>query len=246
MFLRFCVVFITLISGFSVHANVVMTGSRIIYPEGEPFVNVYLKNKSKNVFMVQSWFDNEDETKATQNKVPFIVLPPIAKIEPQQGQSLRIIKGVEGELPQDKESVFYFNFLQIPSNAAISQVVSSGNKLVVTVKHKVKLFYRPLSVVNYKRNWKEDLQVQLINYQNGIAKVRINNKQPLHVSLSANMFIEHLGEKWLSEAKMILPNSYQDFTFKNLKIKKGDKADFLITTISDQGALIPKRYSLQF
>lgn len=93
MFLRFCVVFITLISGFAAHANIVMTGSRIIYPEGEPFVNVYLKNKSQNVFMVQSWFENEDGTKATQNEVPFIVLPPIAKIEPQQGQTLRIIKG---------------------------------------------------------------------------------------------------------------------------------------------------------
>ncbi|MFN1533483.1 MULTISPECIES: fimbrial biogenesis chaperone [Vibrio harveyi group] len=246
MFLRFFVVFITLIFGFAAHANIVMTGSRIIYPEGEPFVNVYLKNKSKNVFMVQSWFENEDGSKATQNDVPFVVLPPLAKIEPQRGQTLRIIKGIEKTLPQDQESVFYFNFLQIPSNAAIAEVAASSNKIVVTVKHKVKLFYRPKKVINYNRNWKKDFQVQLINYQNGIAKVRLINKQPLHVSLSGNVFIEHLGEKWLSEAKMILPNSYQDFTFKNLKIKKGDKADFLITTISDQGALIPKRYSIQF
>ncbi|MGD1470301.1 fimbrial biogenesis chaperone [Vibrio harveyi] len=246
MFLRFCVVFITVIMSFFANANIVMTGSRVIYPEGEPFVNVYLKNKSKNVFMVQSWFENEDGSKATQSDVPFVVLPPLAKIEPQRGQTLRIIKGVEKALPQDQESVFYFNFLQIPSNAAIAEVAASSNKIVVTVRHKVKLFYRPKQVVNYNRNWKEDFQVQLINYQDGIAKVRLSNKQPLYVSLSANMFIEHLDEKWLSEAKMISPNSYQDFTFKNVKIKKGDKADLLITTISDQGALIPKRYSIQF
>ncbi|MHA2717268.1 fimbrial biogenesis chaperone [Vibrio owensii] len=246
MFFRFCVVFITLISGFAAHANIVMTGSRIIYPEGEPFVNVHLKNKSKNVFMVQSWFENEDGTKANQNEVPFVVLPPLAKIEPQRGQTLRIIKGIEKSLPQDQESVFYFNFLQIPSNAAIAEVAASSNKIVVTVKHKVKLFYRPKQVINYNRNWEKDFQVQLINYQGGIAKVRLVNKQPLHVSLSGNMFIEHLGEKWFSETKMISPNSYQDFTFKNLKIKKGDKANFLVTIISDQGALIPKRYSIQF
>lgn len=246
MFFRFCVVFITLISGFAAHANIVMTGSRIIYPEGEPFVNVYLKNKSKNVFMVQSWFENEDGTKANQNEVPFVVLPPLAKIEPQRGQTLRIIKGIEKALPQDQESVFYFNFLQIPSNAAIAEVAASSNKIVVTVKHKVKLFYRPKQVINYNRNWGKDFQVQLINYQDGIAKVRLVNKQPLHVSLSGNMFIEHLGEKWFSETKMISPNSYQDFTFKNLKIKKGDKANFLVTIISDQGALIPKSYSIQF
>ncbi|TDE20196.1 fimbrial chaperone protein [Vibrio owensii] len=246
MFFRFCAVFITLISGFAAHANIVMTGSRIIYPEGEPFVNVYLKNKSKNVFMVQSWFENEDGTKANQNEVPFVVLPPLAKIEPQRGQTLRIIKGIEKALPQDQESVFYFNFLQIPSNAAIAEVAASSNKIVVTVKHKVKLFYRPKQVINYNRNWEKDFQVQLINYQDGIAKVRLVNKQPLHVSLSGNMFIEHLGEKWFSETKMISPNSYQDFTFKNLKIKKGDKANFLVTIISDQGALIPKSYSIQF
>lgn len=246
MFFRFCFVFITLISGFAAHANIVMTGSRIIYPEGEPFVNVYLKNKSKNVFMVQSWFENEDGTKANQNEVPFVVLPPLAKIEPQRGQTLRIIKGIEKALPQDQESVFYFNFLQIPSNAAIAEVAASSNKIVVTVKHKVKLFYRPKQVINYNRNWEKDFQVQLINYQDGIAKVRLVNKQPLHVSLSGNMFIEHLGEKWFSETKMISPNSYQDFTFKNLKIKKGDKANFLVTIISDQGALIPKSYSIQF
>ncbi|MFH0289277.1 molecular chaperone [Vibrio owensii] len=246
MFFRFCVVFITLISGFAAHANIVMTGSRIIYPEGEPFVNVYLKNKSKNVFMAQSWFENEDGTKANQNEVPFVVLPPLAKIEPQRGQTLRIIKGIEKALPQDQESVFYFNFLQIPSNAAIAEVAASSNKIVVTVKHKVKLFYRPKQVINYNRNWEKDFQVQLINYQDGIAKVRLVNKQPLHVSLSGNMFIEHLGEKWFSETKMISPNSYQDFTFKNLKIKKGDKANFLVTIISDQGALIPKSYSIQF
>ncbi|MFN1513909.1 fimbrial biogenesis chaperone [Vibrio owensii] len=246
MFFRFCVVFITLISGFAAHANIVMTGSRIIYPEGEPFVNVYLKNKSKNVFMVQSWFENEDGTKANQNEVPFVVLPPLAKIEPQRGQTLRIIKGIEKALPQDQESVFYFNFLQIPSNAAIAEVAASSNKIVVTVKHKVKLFYRPKQVINYNRNWEKDFQVQLINYQDGIAKVRLVNKQPLHVSLSGNIFIEHLGEKWFSETKMISPNAYQDFTFKNLKIKKGDKANFLVTIISDQGALIPKSYSIQF
>jgi len=246
MFFRFCVVFITLISGFAAHANIVMTGSRIIYPEGEPFVNVYLKNKSKNVFMVQSWFENEDGTKANQNEVPFVVLPPLAKIEPQRGQTLRIIKGIEKALPQDQESVFYFNFLQIPSNAAIAEAAAGSNKIVVTVKHKVKLFYRPKQVINYNRNWEKDFQVQLINYQDGIAKVRLINKQPLHVSLSGNIFIEHLGEKWFSEAKMISPNSHQDYTFKNLKIKKGDKANFLVTIISDQGALIPKSYSIQF
>ncbi|MHA2708838.1 fimbrial biogenesis chaperone [Vibrio owensii] len=246
MFFRFCVVFITLISGFAAHANIVMTGSRIIYPEGEPFVNVYLKNKSKNVFMVQSWFENEDGTKANQNEVPFVVLPPLAKIEPQRGQTLRIIKGIEKALPQDQESVFYFNFLQIPSNAAIAEVAASSNKIVVTVKHKVKLFYRPKQVINYNRNWEKDFQVQLINYQDGIAKVRLVNKQPLHVSLSGNIFIEHLGEKWFSETKMISPNAHQDFTFKNLKVKKGDKANFLVTIISDQGALIPKSYSIQF
>ncbi|WP_244142994.1 fimbria/pilus periplasmic chaperone [Vibrio sp. B1ASS3] len=126
--------------------------------------------------------------------------PPIAKIEPQQGQTLRIIKGGEGELPQDKESVFYFNFLQIPSNAAISKVVSDGNKLVVTVKHKVKLFYRPLSVVNYKRNWVDDFQIQLIKYHDGIAKIRINNNQPLHVSLSSSIYFEREGKKWATDA----------------------------------------------
>lgn len=243
MFLRTSVFSIGLLFSIASNANVVMTGSRIIYPEGKPFVNVTLKNKSNDVFMVQSWLESKQQG---SNGIPFIALPPLIKLQSEQKSEIRIIHTDKENLPQDRESVFYYNFLQIPSSLAVSKASVGRNKIVLTVRHKVKLFYRPQKTQNYKRNWQDDFNVELVNYRDSLATLRFHNKQPLHVSLSNKITLEHQGLKWTSKAEMIAPYSYKDFTFKNVKFEEGNVASVNITVISDQGALKNKQYSIRF
>jgi fimbrial chaperone protein/chaperone protein EcpD len=67
------------------------------------------------------------------------VTPPISRIDPGKGQTLRIFHTGES-LPQDRESVFWLNVLEVPP-AAKDQ--GEANKLQLAFRTRIKLFYRP-------------------------------------------------------------------------------------------------------
>ncbi|MBQ0343747.1 fimbria/pilus periplasmic chaperone, partial [Providencia rettgeri] len=92
-----------------------MTGTRIIYNEGSDEKSVRLTNLARIPYAVQVWVDN-DLTKdiATDETSDFIVTPQVFKIEPNTGQMVKIIK-LANNLPNDVESLYYFNFSQIPA-----------------------------------------------------------------------------------------------------------------------------------
>lgn len=49
-------------------------------------------------------FNKDDKTKA-----PFIVIPPVSRLEPAQEKILRIVHTKGLSLPDDRESVFWLN-----------------------------------------------------------------------------------------------------------------------------------------
>lgn len=56
--------------------------------------------------MVQSWLDDGNENgDPAKMKLPFIVTPPVSRLDPQKGQSVRITWTGKA-LAQDKESIF--------------------------------------------------------------------------------------------------------------------------------------------
>ena len=143
-----------------------MTGSRIVYNEGKEFVNVQLNNKSDKVFFVQSWTENNDKPSEKIEETPYAVIPPIAKLEANTGQVIRAVLIDKQAFSDDRESVSYFNFLQVPANTDVTDGNEDNNKLVITIKHKVKLFYRPKKIANYQTNWAQDIQLDVLEYNN--------------------------------------------------------------------------------
>ena len=121
----------------SAQAGVVIGGTRIVYPEKQSEVQVSLKNKDKDErYLVQSWVSNIDDTKA-----PFVITPPIYKLEENRKTLLHIIYTGDGEsLPQDRESLFIMN---VKSVSAIPPELKNKNTLQFAVKTKIKLFWRP-------------------------------------------------------------------------------------------------------
>ncbi|HGY8840292.1 TPA: fimbria/pilus periplasmic chaperone, partial [Escherichia coli] len=110
-FLKRIVFIIFTISAYPVSANVVITGTRVIYPAGQHNVNVQLTNVGISPSLIQAWIDNGDPKAAPETiKTPFVITPPIARIDGNKGQTLRL--SYTGEpLPADRESVFYLNVL---------------------------------------------------------------------------------------------------------------------------------------
>ncbi|ECK7329236.1 fimbria/pilus periplasmic chaperone, partial [Salmonella enterica subsp. enterica] len=96
--------------------SVTILGSRIIYPSTASSVDVQLKNNDAIPYIVQTWFDDGDMNTSPENSsaMPFIATPPVFRIQPKAGQVVRVIYNNTKKLPQDRESVFWFNVLQVP------------------------------------------------------------------------------------------------------------------------------------
>lgn len=128
-------VFFSLVS-FSSVAGIIMGGTRIIYNEGDREASLSVTNADSHVpYLVQSWIENYSSNKA--ERAPFIVTPPLFRLDPEQKNILRITF-TGSQLPTDRESVFWLNVKSIsPSQKGIS------NKLQVNIKSMFKIFYRP-------------------------------------------------------------------------------------------------------
>ncbi|MFM0736568.1 fimbria/pilus periplasmic chaperone [Paraburkholderia xenovorans] len=121
-------------------ANVVITGTRIIYPESAREVTVKLDNRGDKPALVQTWIDNGDsKTQADKADVPCVLLPPVFRIEPGRAQTLKMTY-THDPLPQDRESMFWLNVLDIPPNPDSNE---STNLLRLAFRSRLKIFFRP-------------------------------------------------------------------------------------------------------
>ncbi|EPI8439491.1 fimbrial chaperone [Salmonella enterica subsp. enterica] len=121
-------------------AGIVVGGTRVIFPGGAADKTISIYNKEEKLpYLIQAWVDPFD--KNDSSKPPFTAIPPVSRLEAGQEKVLRIIK-TAGNLPADRESVFWFNVKSIPP--------SSGNKdtntLEIAIKTRIKLFWRPAGI----------------------------------------------------------------------------------------------------
>lgn len=117
--------------------GIVVGGTRVIYEGNKKEAALSIKNNSAaSPFLLQSWVDNGDG----KTRGPFMVTPPLFRIEPEEDHELRIAK--TGSLPEDRESLFYLNIRAIPPSSP-----EAVNTLKLVVKTRIKLFYRPQALV---------------------------------------------------------------------------------------------------
>lgn len=87
-------------------AAVSLSGTRVIYPQGKKEISLEIKNHGPQPVLTQNWIDDGNiHASPDILNIPFVITPPIARINPEQGQTLRI-SVLENMLPRDKESVF--------------------------------------------------------------------------------------------------------------------------------------------
>ena len=123
------------------HADIQISGTRVIYPADESEVTVQVDNNGSGPRLLQIWTDAGDpnETAATST-APFLVTPPMSRLEPGKGQALRLMF-TGTDVPQNRESVYWLNVLEVPPRPKAQG--GNDNFLQFAVRTRIKIFYRP-------------------------------------------------------------------------------------------------------
>ncbi|MNH25590.1 Chaperone protein FimC precursor [compost metagenome] len=86
-------------------------------------------------YLIQTWVET---TTGGAEKAPFMVTPPLFRLDGGQQNVLRVVRA-GGNLPSDKESLYWMNIKSIPS----ATKDANKNTLQIAVKTRIKLIYRP-------------------------------------------------------------------------------------------------------
>lgn len=154
----------------SAHAALKLDRTRVIFPGNEKSVSLTITNENKEYpYLAQSWLSDKEGNKL---KRYLAALPPIHRINQGEKTIIRIEKlGDAATLPQDRESLFYYSLREIPPKS------SKSNVLQLSLQTKIKVFYRPESILPKKSIfWQETVGVS----RQG-KTVTINNTTPYHI-----------------------------------------------------------------
>lgn len=178
MLLGLCICLLGL-SPVAAFGSVTIAGTRVIFPAQKRETNIRLTNAGDKPALVQVWIDRgEAKDQPESLKVPFTLTPPLARIEPTKGQVLRVIYTGE-PLPNDRESIFYFNMLEVPPK---QNKVGDGNTIQFAVRTRIKFFYRPQGLTGTPEDAVKQLKWSLV-HDGGHISVKIANNAPYYVSL---------------------------------------------------------------
>ncbi|WP_144276455.1 fimbrial biogenesis chaperone, partial [Cronobacter sakazakii] len=79
-------------------AGVIIGGTRVIYPGDKKEASVPVTNNDDINYLIQSWVDTDAPGAA---KAPFMVTPPLFRINAHQDNTLRVVR-TGGDLPKDR------------------------------------------------------------------------------------------------------------------------------------------------
>lgn len=224
------------------YANVLIQGSRIIYNQKTRSVDVRLTNPDTIPYVVQNWFDSGDLNSKPQDKnnAPFISTPPVFKIDPKSDQIIRVMATDISSLPKDRESVFGFNVLEVPPSNLAEQ--SNQNAVLLIIKSRIKLFFRPAGIGTPGRDLIDKLKVKWVKSGNGKSGIEISNPTPWHVSLSS-VEMGHGAAKKRLKATMIAPYDVEVLPVEN-KVSGSSPLTIKIKLINDQGGDVERVFNI--
>ncbi|EPL6656188.1 fimbrial biogenesis chaperone [Proteus mirabilis] len=155
------------------YAGVIISGTRVIYNEGNKNVSINVKNPDKMPYLIQSWIDDFEEKKQSK----FTITPPLFRLNPDKENTLRIFLTEEG-LPSDQESLFWLNIKTIPATE------KTENSLQIAFKTQMKLIYRPKSLkdVNFEEEQKR------LSWSKERGKVIVYNPTPYFMNFQTIKF----------------------------------------------------------
>jgi|EP00659_Diplonema_papillatum_P007167 chaperone protein EcpD len=204
-------------------AGIMLGGTRVVFDGSKRDAAITVSNTTSQPYAVQTWVNTEADDNSTPT--PFVATPPLFRLDPRKEQVVRIQK-VPGNLPADRESVFYFNAQEIP-------VASAGdeNTLKIAMRTRIKLFYRPVGLKGSVLDTLPKLQWSLVQTQ-GKPVLVVNNPSAFHVSFIGVKVNASGRSVEVNEPTMVAPMSSQRYSLPGFT---GTSGEVEFSAINDYG-----------
>lgn len=156
-----------------VQAAIALDRTRVIFDGSQNSVSLNISNQNKQLpYLAQGWLEDEQGNKIQS---PLTVLPPVQRIEPGKPSQVKIqALPAAKQLPQDRETVYYFNLREIPPKS------DKPNTLQIALQTRIKLFYRPATIAVQKNAAPSQEQLTLSKQGD---KYVVNNPTPYYVTI---------------------------------------------------------------
>lgn len=149
---------------------------RLVYNQKAGQVTVPVRNTSSSPYVVST---RVTLTPDAHEQTPFIVTPPLFRLEGGAQGSVRIL-GNPQSLPTDRESVFYVTVAGIPSGNPLSRDGSEGfvaGGVKFAYGSTIKLFYRPTGLPSSSSD-----AVKGVRFTRTAGGVKVENPSPYYVT----------------------------------------------------------------
>jgi len=213
-------------------AAIALDRTRVVFNAGRASMTVPVTNQNKALpYLAQTWVED-----ASGNKVdtPLTALPPVQRVEPGAKGQIKIqTTGALAALPQDRETLFYFNVREIPPKS------TKPNTLQLALQTRVKMFYRPAGL-EIQRGDDNEAQKSLILRRQGDG-YQLTNPTPYFVTIVAAAANEKAESAASFKPVMVAPKS---------SVALGARADGLgahpvLTFVNDFGGRPQLTFSCQ-
>lgn len=156
------------------HAAIALDRTRVILNGSQGSTTLSINNQNKTLpYLAQAWIENAQGVKVES---PLTSLPPLQRVEPgAKGQIKVQATGNLAALPQDRESLFYFNVREIPPKS------DKPNTLQLALQTRIKMFYRP-QAIEMHRGEENEAQKKITLSRQGDG-YQLNNPTPYYVTI---------------------------------------------------------------
>jgi chaperone protein EcpD len=216
-------------------ASVIITGTRVVYPLNAKDISVRLNNNGTFPSLVQAWIDDGDVSASPENiSVPFILSPPMFRINPARAQTLRLVYTGEGKAPRDRETLYWLNVLEIPPKPDAS---AGENTLQFAVRSRIKLFLRPSELTGDPALAPAQVTWRLVRDGKSL-KLLASNPTPFHVSLAEVTLETPGGTLGKPLSGMVNPLGEQSFVFEDAYQEGQVARSVKFKYVNDYGAFV--------
>jgi len=157
------------------NAAIGLDRTRVVFDGGKDAVSMNIVNNNTELpYLAQGWIEDEQGNKITS---PLTVLPPVQRLEPGKRSQIKV-QALPGAklLAQDRETVYYFNLREIPPRS------DKSNTLQIALQTRIKLFYRPASIMPSQQELSNPWQEKLTLTREG-TQYKVNNPTPYYITL---------------------------------------------------------------
>ena len=211
------------------HANVLIGGTRVVFPAKDGEVTVRLTNENDHPVLIESWIDRGDLHSTPESvDAPFLITPPLFRMDAQKEQSLRIVY-THDQLPADRESLFWLNVLEVPPKPTGPQT-EGQNLLQLALRSRLKLFYRPAGLPGDPLKAPAQLTWKVVADGKGYA-LEAHNPTPYYVTVTAATL-----NATTADTGMVAPLSDLRMPLHDVAQKPAAGSAIHFTAINDYGA----------